>query len=151
MTLQNQYRALKIGACFVVVFVAVHLMGFQERSWPLITAMVLMIPAQDHHHLFRRAGERCAGTLLGALIGVVALQVEKDLSFSAMLPLCFLGAVFAAYYSRSKYPYAAVIVAVTMAVVVNAPAGDLHIAMLRVAGVLIGIVISSAMGWALRL
>lgn len=136
---------------FIIVFVIVHMMGFKEKSWPLITSMVLSIPANDHRHLLNRAFERICGTLTGAAIGIMALQIEKWISFPAMLPLCFVGAAFAGYGSRSKLPYAAVIVAVTMAVVVNAPAGDLHVAMARVMGIGIGIVITSIVGWLLRI
>ncbi|EKK5568050.1 FUSC family protein [Enterobacter hormaechei] len=151
MTNMNHSRALKVGTVFTLVFLVVHAIGFKERSWPLITAMVLLIPANDHRHLLNRAFQRICGTLVGAAIGILALQLEKLWSFPAMLPLCFIGAALASYgYRNQRVAYAAVIVAVTMAVIVNAPAGDLHVAMARVMGISIGIVLTSVLGWFLR-
>lgn len=151
MTNSNESRAVKVGITFVVIFCIVHALGMEQASWPLITGMVLMIPAQNHVHLMKRAAERIAGTLCGALVGILALHIEKTWGFYAMLPFGAIGAGLGGYFARSRFPYAATIFCVTMAVVFNAPAGDIHRALERVVGVLLGVVLSTAMGILLRI
>ncbi|ECZ0806963.1 hypothetical protein F7430_22740 [Salmonella enterica] len=151
MTNSNESRAFKVAITFIVIFCVVHALHMEQASWPLITGMVLMIPATDHRHLLRRAGERVLGTVCGAALGILALHIEKTYGFYAMLPIAALGAGIGGYYARSRFPYAAIIFCVTMAVVFNAPAGDLHRAFERVFGVLLGVVLSSIMGILLRI
>lgn len=63
-----------------------------------------------------------------------------------MMVFMAIAAGCAGYAYHGRYPYAAMIVGVTMAVVVNAPAGDTHVAMMRVLGVCIGSIIATIFG-----
>lgn len=130
-------RAVKMAIAFVVTFSVVHFLGFQERSWPLITLCVLMMPSDNRKHVYNRACQRLIGTLIGAGFGVAALFIEKT-SFLAMLPLAAVVVGIGAYYARSKFSYAATVTAITMAVVMNAAPGDIHTALARLMGISIG-------------
>ena len=138
-------HALRIALAFVCTFMVVHMLGIHERSWPLITVVVVLVPTQDRKGLFYRAAQRIAGTFLGAAIGLLALWVET-FSQPAMIVLCAFGASLCGYFYHSRHPYAALIMGVTMAVVVNAPAGDIHTALMRILGVLLGCLLATFFG-----
>ncbi|EAA8200105.1 FUSC family protein [Salmonella enterica] len=141
ITLEHWYsqeaKAIKIAIAFTITFIMVHFSGFNERSWPLITLIVLIVPAQNRKHIFFRIGERVLGTLTGSAIGVIALFLEK-IDFLLMVPVVAFGAFVCGYFAKSKLPYASIIVGVTLAVIINAPAGDIHIALMRIAGICLG-------------
>lgn len=138
-------HALRIALAFVCTFMVVHLLGIHERSWPLITVVVVLVPTQNRKGLLYRAAQRIAGTLIGAAIGLLALWVET-FSQPAMIVLCAFGASLCGYFYHSRHPYAALILGVTMAVVVNAPAGDIHTALMRIMGVLLGCLLATFFG-----
>jgi len=141
ITLEHWYsqeaKAIKIAFAFTITFIMVHFSGFNERSWPLITLIVLIVPAQNRKHIFFRIGERVLATLTGSAIGVIALFLEK-IDFLLMVPVVAFGAFVYGYFAKSKLPYASIIVGVTLAVIINAPAGDIHIALMRIAGICLG-------------
>jgi uncharacterized membrane protein YccC len=151
MTLTNHSRSLKVAFVFTMVFIIVHMLPFKEKSWPLITSMVLLVPSENPGHLFRRAGERIVGTCIGACFGIAALQLELHMGFDAMLPVCFVGAAIGGWFSRSRFPYASLIICVTMAVVVNAAPGDFHTALHRTMGIIIGAILSAILGTIIRI
>ncbi|ENB2448785.1 FUSC family protein [Salmonella enterica] len=97
----------------------------------------MIVPAQNRKHIFFRIGERVLGTLTGSAIGVIALFLEK-IDFLLMVPVVAFGAFVCGYFAKSKLPYASIIVGVTLAVIINAPAGDIHIALMRIAGICLG-------------
>jgi len=141
---EHQQRAVKFAFAYLITFAFVHFSGFTARSWPLITLTVLMVPADARHHVYKRSFNRIGGTLIGAMIGIVALQLEYYVSFYAMLPLVAVGAALAAGFARhERFSYASIVIAITMAVVINAPAGDFHTAIMRISGIVFGAVMAT--------
>lgn len=135
---EHQQRAVKFAFAYLVTFAIVHFSRFNARSWPLIILTALMVPADARHRIFKRTFNRIGGTLLGAMIGIVVLHY---VSFYAMLPLVAVGAALAAGFARhEKFSYASIVTAITMAVAINAPAGDFHTAVMRILGIVFGAV-----------
>lgn len=135
-------HAFRIALAFVVTFLIVEALGIHERSWPLITLCVTLVPSSSAKDTLFKAAQRVCGTLCGAAIGLLALWAET-FSQPLMFIIAAIGAGCCGYFYHGKYPYAALILGVTMAVVCNAPAGTYHVALMRILGVLIGCVISS--------
>lgn len=140
LKLYRNYRMLhgiRIAIAFVLTFLFIRFLNLPDHSWPLITLVVVMGPVSFVGNVLPRALERIAGTLAGASLGIIGLRIELY-SLPLMLLWCGCAAFLCGYLTMSKRPYAALLVGITLAVVISAPAGDIQIALWRAANITIG-------------
>ncbi|MDE4730362.1 MULTISPECIES: FUSC family protein [Klebsiella pneumoniae complex] len=130
-------HAIRVSVSFVLTFLLMRLLKLPDHSWPLITIVVVMGPVSYVGNVIPRAIERIAGTLTGAVFGIVALHLEIY-SLTLMILWCGFAAFFCGYLSLSKHPYAALLIGITLAVVSSAPTGDIQTALWRSANIIIG-------------
>lgn len=83
-----------------------------------------------------RAFERIGGTILGAALGLVALRPSSFLTADAGV-VCDSD-VLCGWLALGKKPYQALLIGITLAVVVGAPAGDMDTALWRGGDVILG-------------
>jgi uncharacterized membrane protein YccC len=130
-------HGIRIALAFVLTFLIVHLLKVPEGTWPLITLVVVMGPISFWGNVVPRAFERIGGTICGASMGLIALRLEL-FSLPLMLVWCAVAMFICGYLALGKRPYQALLIGITLAVVVGAPAGDMEIAMWRSGDVIFG-------------
>ncbi|HKM97903.1 MAG TPA: FUSC family protein [Buttiauxella sp.] len=130
-------HGIRIALAFVLTFLIVHLLKVPEGTWPLITLVVVMGPISFWGNVVPRAFERIGGTICGAAMGLVALKLEL-FSLPLMLVWCAIAMFICGYLALGKRPYQALLIGITLAVVVGAPAGDMEIALWRSGDVIFG-------------
>lgn len=138
--LYRHYRVVhgvRIALAFILTFLLVRLLDVPEGTWPLITLVVIMGPISFWGNVVPRAFERIGGTILGSVLGLVALKLEL-FSLPLMLTWC-AGAMFlCGWLALGKRPYQALLIGITLSVVVGAPAGDMTTALWRSGDVIFG-------------
>ncbi len=138
--LYRNYRVvhgIRIALAFVLTFLLVRLFHVPEGTWPLITLVVIMGPISFWGNVVPRAFERIGGTILGSALGLVALKLEL-MSLPLMMLWCAAAMFLCGWLALGKKPYQALLIGITLAVVVGAPAGDMHTALWRSGDVIIG-------------
>ncbi|QMI05642.1 FUSC family protein [Citrobacter sp. RHB25-C09] len=138
--LYRHYRivhGIRIALAFILTFLLVRLLSIPEGTWPLITLVVIMGPISFWGNVMSRALERIGGTILGSVLGLVALWLEL-FSLPLMLIWCAAAMYLCGWLALGKKPYQALLLGVTLAVVVGAPAGDMNTALWRAGDVIIG-------------
>lgn len=88
--LYRHYRivhGIRIALAFILTFLLVRLFNIPEGTWPLITLVVIMGPISFWGNVVPRAWERIGGTILGSVLGLVALRLEL-FSLPLMLLWC---------------------------------------------------------------
>ncbi len=144
LKIYRNYRVvhgIRIAVAFVLTFLLIRMMNLPDHSWPLITLIVVMGPISYLGNVIPRAFERMAGTVTGALLGIIALHIEVY-SLPLMLLWCGCAAFFCGYLAMSKRPYAALLVGITLAVVSSAPAGDMQTALWRSTNIIFGCILA---------
>lgn len=134
-------HGIRVSVSFVLTFLLMRLLKLPDHSWPLITIVVVMGPISYVGNVLPRAIERIAGTLTGAVLGIIALQIEIY-SLTLMIFWCGFAAFFCGFLALSKRPYAALLIGITLAVVSSAPAGDIQTALWRSTNIIIGCVLA---------
>lgn len=140
LKLYRNYRILhgiRIAIAFVLTFLFIRLLNLPDHSWPLITLIVVMGPVSFVGNVLPRALERIAGTLAGASLGIIGLHIELY-SVPLMLLWCGCATFLCGYLTMSKRPYAALLIGITLAVVISAPAGNIETALWRAANITLG-------------
>ena len=138
--LYKHYRVVhgcRIALASVLTFVLVRLLDIPEGTWPLITLVVVMGPISFWGNVVPRAFERIGGTVLGSALGLIALKLEL-ISFPVMLLWCAVAMFLCGWLALGKKPYQALLIGITLAVVVGAPAGDMTTALWRSGDVILG-------------
>ena len=138
--LYRHYRlvhGVRIALAFILTFLLVRLLDVPEGTWPLITLVVIMGPISFWGNVVPRAFDRIGGTILGSVLGLVALKLEL-ISLPLMLLWCAAGMFLCGFLALGKKPYQALLIGITLAVVVGAPAGDMHTALWRGGDVILG-------------
>lgn len=138
--LYRHYRAVhgvRIALAFVLTFLVVRLLDVPEGSWPLITTVVVMGPISFLGNVLPRAVDRIGGTILGAALGLVALQLELW-SLPLMLLWCAISMFLCGWLTLGKKPYQALLIGITLSVVVGAPTGEMGTALWRAGDVIFG-------------
>lgn len=138
--LYKHYRVVhgcRIALAFVLTFILVRLLDVPEGTWPLITLVVVMGPISFWGNVVPRAFERIGGTVLGSALGLIALKLEL-ISFPVMLAWCGAAMFLCGWLALGKRPYQALLIGITLAVVVGAPAGDMTTALWRSGDVILG-------------
>nr|WP_202623457.1 FUSC family protein [Cronobacter turicensis] len=138
--LYEHYRivhGVRIALAFILTFLLVRMLNVPEGTWPLITLVVVMGPISFWGNVVPRAFERIGGTILGAALGLVALQLE-GWSLPLMLLWCALAMFLCGFLALGKRPYQALLIGITLSVVVGAPQGDMLVALWRGGDVIFG-------------
>jgi uncharacterized membrane protein YccC len=138
--LYRHYRVVhgcRIALAFILTFLLVRLLEVPEGTWPLITLVVIMGPISFWGNVVPRAFERIGGTIFGSALGLIALKLEL-ISLPVMLLWCAAAMFLCGWLALGKKPYQALLIGITLAVVVGAPAGDMHIALWRGGDVILG-------------
>lgn len=130
-------HGVRISLAFVLTFIFIRELNIPEASWPLITIIVVMGPISTWGNVLPRALERMVGTLLGMIAGLIALELECY-SLALMLIWCGIVMIYAGIKTLGKRPYIALMTAITLGVVIGAPAGDINTALWRSGDVLLG-------------
>lgn len=144
LKIYRNYRivhGMRIAVAFVLTFLLIRTLALPDHSWPLITLIVVMGPISYIGNVIPRAFERMAGTVTGAVLGIVALHIEVY-SLPLMLLWCGCAAFFCGYLAMSKRPYAALLIGITLAVVSSAPAGDIQTALWRSTNIILGCILA---------
>jgi len=138
--LYRHYRLVhgaRIALAFILTFLLVRLLNIPEGTWPLITLVVIMGPISFWGNVVPRAFERIGGTIFGSALGLIALKLEV-ISLPLMLLWCAAAMFLCGWLALGKKPYQALLIGITLAVVVGAPAGDMQIALWRSGDVILG-------------
>ncbi|MCU6664578.1 MAG: FUSC family protein [Silvania sp.] len=138
--LYRHYRTVhgcRIALAFVLTFLLVRLLHVPEGTWPLITLVVIMGPISFWGNVVPRAFERIGGTILGSVLGLIALKLEL-FSLPLMLVWCAVAMFLCGWLALGKRPYQALLIGITLAVVIGAPTGDMHTALWRSGDVILG-------------
>ncbi|WP_300733322.1 FUSC family protein [Pseudomonas sp.] len=139
-------HASRISLAFLLTFIAIRYFNLVNATYALITLLIILGPQPYWGTVLPRALQRTAGTVLGALSGLVALYLETW-SFTAMLLWCAFMMFVAGYLTLGKRPYMALLIGVTLAVVSCAPPNDMGSAITRsfyvLAGSLLAMLFSS--------
>ena len=138
--LYRHYRivhGIRIALAFVLTFLLVRLLNVPEGTWPLITLVVVMGPISFWGNVVPRAFERIGGTILGSVLGLVALKLEL-ISLPIMVLWCAVAMFLCGWLALGKRPYQALLIGITLAVVIGAPTGDMHTALWRSGDVILG-------------
>lgn len=130
-------HGLRISLAFVLTYMLVRLLAIPEGTWPLITLVVVMGPISFWGNVLPRAMQRIAGTVFGALSGLIGLQLEQY-SLWLMLVWCGIVMFICGYLTMGKRPYMALLIGITLAVVCGAGSGDMQTALWRSGDVVIG-------------
>lgn len=144
LKIYRNYRivhGIRIAVAFVITFLLIRMLNLPDHSWPLITLVVVMGPVSYMGNVIPRALERMAGTVGGAILGIIALHIEMY-SLTLMMLWCGCAAFLCGYLAMSKRPYAALLVGITLAVVSSAPAGDLQTALWRSTNIILGCILA---------
>lgn len=134
-------HGVRISLAFILTFLFIRKLNIPEASWPLITIIVVMGPISTWGNVLPRALERMAGTVLGMIAGLIALEIECY-SLPIMLFWCAIVITFAGIKTLGKHPYTALMTAITLGVVIGSPAGDFNTALWRSGDVLLGCVLA---------
>lgn len=105
-------------------------------------------PAAGHHggdyganlvlgNVVPRAFERIGGTVLGSILGLIALQLEL-ISLPLMLVWCAAAMFLCGWLALGKKPYQGLLIGVTLAIVVGSPTGEINTALWRSGDVILG-------------
>lgn len=84
-----------------------------------------------------RAFERIGGTVLGSILGLIALQLEL-ISLPLMLVWCAAAMFLCGWLALGKKPYQGLLIGVTLAIVVGSPTGEINTALWRSGDVILG-------------
>ena len=77
----------RVALAFLLTFLIIRLFTIPESTWPLVTMVVIMGPISFWGNVVPRAFERIGGTVLGSILGLIALQLEL-ISLPLMLVWC---------------------------------------------------------------
>ncbi|GLT19755.1 hypothetical protein GCM10007938_35380 [Vibrio zhanjiangensis] len=134
---RNGMHALRTTFACLIAICITRLFDIPHSSWTIVTIVVVMGPASYFRTTLSKASQRLIGTLVGAFAGVFLhlIPVEKTITHGILL-LLLLG--IASYFFWSRYSYAAILAAVTLAIVSDVQLGDLSVTEWRVFNVILG-------------
>ncbi|WP_250206111.1 FUSC family protein, partial [Escherichia coli] len=99
---------------FLLTFLIIRLFTIPESTWPLVTMVVIMGPISFWGNVVPRAFERIGGTVLGSILGLIALQLEL-ISLPLMLVWCAAAMFLCGWLALGKKPYQGLLIGVTLA------------------------------------
>ncbi|ENX3944861.1 FUSC family protein [Photobacterium damselae] len=126
---------LRVFVTFSLILSITRIFDIPYGTWALITAVTVMGSMPFIGGVLSKAKQRIWGTMLGALLGLSLYLIPVQ--FSWMHHFMFLAFILAAmYYTQEKYSYAALVTAITIAIVAGGGPEDFHAAMWRTINVL---------------
>lgn len=93
-----------VALAFLLTFFIICLFTILESTWPLVTMVVIMGPILFWGNVVFCAFERIGGTVLGLILGFIALQLELILLL-LMLVWCAAAMFFCGWLALGKKPY----------------------------------------------
>lgn len=130
----------------------VFVLHVPDGQWTAISLLIVMVGLQHQGNIQRRAVERSAGTLVGALAGFGAIGVQTAFGLTPLtigLMALFCGAC--GFYAIGRGGYMAQLSAITLVIVAGFGTDPLSVGAWRTVNVLLGIVIALALSSALPL
>lgn len=126
----------RVALAFLLTFLIIRLFTIPEST------------AAGHHggdyganlvlgNVVPRAFERIGGTVLGSILGLIALQLEL-ISLPLMLVWCAAAMFLCGWLALGKKPYQGLLIGVTLAIVVGSPTGEIDTALWRSGDVILG-------------
>lgn len=143
-------HAARVAAGIFIGLGLVFLLHVPDGEWTAISLLIVMVGLQHQGNIQRRAMERAAGTLFGALAGFAAIGVQTALGITPLtigLMALFCGAC--GYYAIGRGGYVAQLSAITLVIVAGFGTDPLSVGAWRTVNVLLGIVIALGLTWAL--
>lgn len=126
------------------------LLHIPDGEWTSISLLIVMVGLQHQGNIQRRAMERAAGTLLGAVAGVGAIGVQSALGMTPLtLALMALFCGGCGYYAIGRGGYVAQLSAITLVIVAGFGTDPITVGLWRAVNVLLGIAIALALSSAL--
>ncbi|HWA80535.1 MAG TPA: FUSC family protein [Acetobacteraceae bacterium] len=139
-------HAARIALGILISFAVTIGLNIPHGEWTAISFLIVIAGLQHHGTIRRRAVERCAGTAIGAIAGLVVIVQQEYLGIMPLtwlLMACFCGVC--AYYAIGKAGYVALLSAITLIIVAGHGTDPLSIGFWRAVNVFIGIVIALAL------
>jgi uncharacterized membrane protein YccC len=145
-------HSVRVGLAMLVsilVTTGIHIPG---GGWASVTVLVVIGGIQHHGNIRKKAAERTAGTLLGALVGLLLIvtQMTTGASWLTYLLMSVVAGV-CGYYAIGKPGYIALLTVITMCIVGGHGDNSFDTGLWRVLNVLIGNVIALAFSFVLPL
>lgn len=144
------FHATRVALALLASIALTTGINIPHGEWATITVLVVIGGLQHHGNIRRRAAERGAGTVIGALIGL-ALILQETWFGLPMLTWGLLALIcgFCAYHALGKGGYIALLAAITVVITAGHGNQDVYDALWRTVDVLIGTVIALAFSFAL--
>lgn len=144
------FHATRVALALLASIALTTGIDIPHGEWATITVLVVIGGLQHHGNIRRRAAERGAGTLIGALIGFVLILQETWFGLP-MLTWGLLALVcgYCAYHAVGKGGYLALLAAITVVITAGHGNQDVYDALWRTIDVLIGTMIALAFSFAL--
>jgi uncharacterized membrane protein YccC len=138
-------HAFRVALAFLTSLHLVTLFDIPHGAWMLITVLVVIGSLPHLGSVFRKAGQRIVGTLIGGVAGILAIVLHRySVSLSYGWMVLFAG--LSSYFALGRADYIALLSGITMAVVAGYGDNDMNGALWRSANVLAGALI--ALGFA---
>lgn len=126
----------RVGAAFVCgLLIAAHFPN-PHIVWMQISILAVMAASPYTANIATKVRERALGTLIGGLVGVLAVHVDQLAAEWVRLAIQTLGALAGTYLALGRHGGPALVGAVTLVMVANA--GDVDTAVWRVFNVTLG-------------
>ncbi|WP_261816572.1 FUSC family protein [Vibrio gallicus] len=136
-------HSVRVALAFMLTMLLTGYFDVPERTWILITLVVVIVPMSYLGNVLPRAWHRVLGTIIGAGSGVLAIAISQY-SFIATLIWCGAVIYISAYYSQGKRPYVCILVCITLSVTAGGGDSDVSVALWRAFDVSIGCAIAVA-------
>jgi len=143
------FHATRVALALLVSIALTTGINIPHGEWATITVLVVIGGLQHHGNIRRRAAERGAGTVIGALIGLFLIIQENyfgipTLTWGLMAVICG----YCAYHAVGKGGYIALLAAVTVVITAGHGNQDVYDALWRTVDVLIGTAIALVFSFA---
>ena len=143
------FHATRVALALLVSIALTTGINIPHGEWATITVLVVIGGLQHHGNIRRRAAERGAGTVIGALIGLFLIVQENyfgipTLTWGLMAVICG----YCAYHAVGKGGYIALLAAVTVVITAGHGNQDVYDALWRTVDVLIGTAIALVFSFA---
>jgi uncharacterized membrane protein YccC len=145
-------HSVRVGLAMLVSILVTTGIHIPEGVWASVTVLIVIGGIQHHSSIRKKAAERTAGTLLGALAGLLLIVVQMTTGASWLTyALMSVVAGVCGYYAIGKPGYIALLTAITMCIVAGHGDNTLDTGLWRVLNVLIGCAVGVAFSFALPL
>ncbi|AZG16252.1 MULTISPECIES: FUSC family protein [Cupriavidus] len=143
------FHATRVALALLVSIALTTGIDVPHGEWATITVLVVIGGLQHHGNIRRRAAERGAGTVIGALIGLFLIIQETYfgipmLTWGLMAVICG----YCAYHAVGKGGYIALLAAVTVVITAGHGEQNVYDALWRTVDVLIGTAIALVFSFA---